>query len=141
MREPARFARPDVLLPALVVQLAVLTAGTPLGAQTRDALYAASPQVQSRNGAGVYREVCQACHMPEGRGAKGAAAYPALARNPKLEAAGYPLTLVMHGQKAMPAFAGILSDEQAANVVNYIRTRFGNRYRDRVTAEDARALR
>jgi mono/diheme cytochrome c family protein len=123
-----------LLLASLAIPAAAL-------AQSRGAPFAATPTVQSTDGEGVYREVCQSCHMPQGQGAQGAAAYPALANNRNLEAAGYPLTLVVQGQRAMPGFGRMLTDEQVANVVTYIRTHFGNDYREPVTAEEAKALR
>ena len=52
-------------------------------------------------GAAVYSHVCQACHMPDGKGAVGAGAFPSLAANPKLEAAAYPVALILNGSKAM----------------------------------------
>ena len=61
------------------------------------------------------------------------AAYPALATNPRLAAAVYPITVVLHGQRAMPPFGESLDDEQVANVINYVRTHFGNHYKDQVT--------
>lgn len=79
--------------------------------------------------------------MPDGRGAVGAGMYPALARNPKLEVAGYPISVVLNGQKAMPDFGSMLSDEQVADVVNYVRTNFGNNYKDKVTAADVHTAR
>ena len=79
--------------------------------------------------------------MPDGRGAIGAGAYPALARNAKLEAAGYPVLLVVNGQKAMPAFGRQLDDNQVAAVVNYIRANFGSAYTDRVSTDDVKAAR
>ena len=66
---------------------------------------------------------------------------PALARNTNLAAAGYPVGVVLHGQKAMPWFNDSLSDEQVANVVNYVRTHFGNNYTDKVTADDVKKQR
>ena len=94
-----------------------------------------------QDGEAIYRNVCAGCHMPDGRGAVGAGAYPALARNPKLEAAGYPVLLVVNGQKAMPAFGRTLDDNQVAAVVNYIRASFGNAYTDRVSTDDVKAAR
>jgi mono/diheme cytochrome c family protein len=94
-----------------------------------------------QDGEAIYRNVCAGCHMPDGRGASGAGAYPALARNPKLEAAGYPVLLVVNGQKAMPAFGRALDDNQVAAVVNYIRANFGNAYTDRVSTDDVKAAR
>jgi mono/diheme cytochrome c family protein len=35
----------------------------------------------------------------------------------------------------------MMSDEQVAAVVNYVRTHFGNHYGDAVTAEDVRPIR
>ena len=34
-----------------------------------------------------------------------------------------------------------MSDEQVAAIVNYVRTHFGNDYRDTVTAENVKAVR
>ena len=79
--------------------------------------------------------------MPDGRGAAGAGAYPALTRNAKLEAAGYPILLVVNGSKAMPDFGRQMNDNQVAAVVNYIRSNFGNVYSDRVSADDVKAAR
>ncbi len=41
----------------------------------------------------------------------------------------------------MPAFGEVMSDDQVAAVVNYVRTHFGNFYQDAVTTEDVRAAR
>jgi mono/diheme cytochrome c family protein len=86
-----------------------------------------------QSGEELFRNVCQGCHMPDARGAAGAGTYPALAANPRLAAAVYPLTIVLHGQRAMPPFAAQLDDQQVANVINYVRTHFGNRYKDQIT--------
>ncbi len=94
-----------------------------------------------QSGEALYADICQGCHMPEGAGAAGAGAYPALARNPKLATAGYPLFLVIYGRKGMPPFGRQLNDEQVAAVVNYIRTHFGNDFPDAVSAADAKAAR
>ncbi len=89
----------------------------------------------------IYVSVCTGCHMPGGRGAIGAGAYPALAKNAKLEVSGYPISMVLHGQKAMPAFGEYFSDQQVAEVVNYVRSHFGNDYKDTVTAQDVKDAR
>ena len=86
-----------------------------------------------QSGEALYQSICQGCHMPDAMGAVGAGAYPALARNDHLKAALYPVTVVLFGRKAMPAFGDALSDEQVASVVNYVRTHFGNHYSDAVT--------
>lgn len=94
-----------------------------------------------QGGEAIYRSVCAACHMPDGRGASGAGTYPSLLDDPKLAAAGYPLGMVLNGRKAMPSFRDALTDEQVAAVVTYIRTHFGNRFADPLTAADAAAVR
>jgi mono/diheme cytochrome c family protein len=94
-----------------------------------------------QGGAAVYKGVCQGCHMPDGMGATGAATYPALAKNPKLAEAAYPIAMVLGGHGAMPTFKAALDDEQIAQVVGYIRTSFGNAYTGKVTAAQVKALR
>ena len=94
-----------------------------------------------QGGEAIYKGVCQGCHMPDAKGAMGAGAYPALAKDENLETAGYPVSVVLKGQKAMPFFAMQLNDQQVADVVNYVRTHFGNKYRDKVKPEDVKALR
>jgi mono/diheme cytochrome c family protein len=41
----------------------------------------------------------------------------------------------------MPSFGAMMSDDQIAAVVNYLRTHFGNEYKHAVTAEDVKAVR
>ena len=92
-------------------------------------------------GEALYKNICQGCHMPNAQGGVGAGMYPALAKNPKLEVAGYPVSVVVNGQKAMPAFGPMLSDQQIADVINYVRTHFGNNYKDAVKPADVKAAR
>jgi mono/diheme cytochrome c family protein len=94
-----------------------------------------------KTGEALYQSICQGCHMPDARGATGAGMYPGLANNPKLALAGYPVSVVLHGQKAMPWFGDDLSDEQVAAVVTYIRTHFGNHYTGKVKPEDVKVMR
>jgi cytochrome c5 len=94
-----------------------------------------------QTGEAIYKGVCQGCHMPDAKGAAGAGAYPALANNPKLQDAGYPVFLVVNGHKAMPPFGDSFSNSQVANVVNYVRTHFGNNYTDTVKPSDVQAVR
>jgi|SRR6185437_4781913 len=94
-----------------------------------------------RDGEGIYRNVCQGCHMADAKGAAGAGRYPALANDQNLAVAAYPVSMVLHGQKAMPWFSDYFSDEQVANVVNYVRTHFGNDYTDMVTPADVQKQR
>ncbi len=113
---------------------------------THDALAKAS-------GEEIYRRVCQGCHMPDGRGAEGAGAYPALAGNAHLASAQFTATTVALGRHNMPHFAAQpdlgpfesfvvlhLDDAQIAAVVNYVRSHFGNHYTDELTAADIAPL-
>ena len=87
-------------------------------------------------GAKVYEELCQACHMANAMGAEGAGKITALAKNPNLESADYPIAVVTGGKGAMPWFRGNLTDQQIADVINHVRSHFGNRYRDKISAAD-----
>jgi mono/diheme cytochrome c family protein len=89
-------------------------------------IFRSSGQITHEGGEAVYNAVCAGCHMPDGKGAVGAGAYPALAENELLAAPSYPIYLILEGQKAMPPLGGILDDQQIADVVNYIRSNFGN---------------
>jgi mono/diheme cytochrome c family protein len=92
-------------------------------------------------GEALYANVCQGCHMADGKGATGAARYPALAADPNLAIAGYAVDVVVNGKRAMPPVGLMMNDDQVAAVVNYVRTHFGNDYRDAVTADQVKALR
>jgi mono/diheme cytochrome c family protein len=94
-----------------------------------------------KSGEELFASVCRGCHMSDGRGATGAGTYPSLAGDSNLEAGGYPIGVVINGQRGMPRFGAMMNDEQVAAVVNYLRTHFGNDYRDAVTAEDVRTAR
>ena len=87
-------------------------------------------------GAKVYEELCQACHMANAMGAEGAGKITALAKNPNLESADYPIAIVTGGKGAMPWFRGSLTDQQIADVINHVRSHYGNRYKDKITAAD-----
>ena len=92
-------------------------------------------------GEAIFKGVCQGCHMPDAKGAVGAGAYPALAKNENLETAAYPVSIVLKGKKAMPALGMQMNDQQIADVVNYVRTHFGNPYRDKVKPADVKLQR
>jgi mono/diheme cytochrome c family protein len=94
-----------------------------------------------KTGEDLFASACQGCHMPDGNGAIGAGTYPSLQKNSNLEPAGYPVYVIVRGQKAMPPIGALMSDDQVAAVVNYLRTHFGNPYQDAVTAEDVKRVR
>lgn len=84
----------------------------------------------------VYTQVCQACHMADAKGGVGAGTIPALASNPRLAGAAYPIMIVTGGKGAMPGFVGTLSNAQMAEAITYVRTHFGNSYAKPVTEAD-----
>jgi mono/diheme cytochrome c family protein len=118
----------------LTASLALVASAAP--AQEGQRTFSSGYRFVEMSGEELYNNVCRACHMMDARGAAGAGTYPSLAANPNLETAGYPLTMVIHGRRAMPPFGGMMNDAQIAAVVNYLRTHFGNNYTDMVTAQD-----
>jgi mono/diheme cytochrome c family protein len=105
-------------------------------AQDGQRIFSSGYRFVELSGEELYNNICRGCHMMDAKGATGAGAYPSLAANPNLESAGYPVTLVVRGRKAMPPFGDMMNDAQVAAVVNYLRTHFGNNYSDVVTAQD-----
>jgi mono/diheme cytochrome c family protein len=47
--------------------------------------------------------------------------------------------MVENGHGGMPWFNGMLSDAQVAAVITYVRTHFGNTYKDPITPADVAA--
>jgi mono/diheme cytochrome c family protein len=95
------------------------------------------PQADMTAGAAVYAHACIACHEADGSGAP--RIYPPLPANANLQAADPSSTLriILDGAEtvttprapntgSMPAYAGKLSDQEIANVANYIRNSWGN---------------
>ena len=89
--------------------------------------------------------------MQGGRGAVGAGHFPALANDRTLKSRQYMALTILMGRRNMPAFGAkhaigfggppaTLNEEQIAAVVNYVRTHFGNRYTDSITAAEVAAL-
>ena len=94
-----------------------------------------------QGGADLFRNVCAACHQPDAKGAVGAAAYPALASNKDLASTDFMLAVLLGGLKDMPPVGDMMSDAQVADVINYVRTHFGNAYPDALSAADVAAAR
>ena len=133
-----------VMLGALALLL--LPRGPTVGAEddaaaTSGRTFSSGYRFVEMSGEELYVNVCRGCHMADAMGAKGAGRYPSLASDRNLDAAGYAIDLVLNGRRAMPSFAGMMSDDQIAAVVNYLRTHFGNDYHDAVTAQDVHAAR
>ena len=96
---------------------------------------------EEQGGAAIYANVCAGCHQPDGLGAAGAGAYPSLAANENLASAEYLEALLFNGRRAMPALGPMMNDRQMADVINYVRTHFGNSYVDAVSDADIKAAR
>lgn len=94
-----------------------------------------------QGGEALFARVCAGCHQRDGEGASGAGAYPALARDPDVASADYLETLLFEGQKDMPALGRMMSDKQVADIINYVRSHFGNAYGETVTPDEVEAAR
>jgi mono/diheme cytochrome c family protein len=130
---------PRTCLLALGVALAAITPSR--AADTADDGISQGRRFQERDGASLYRAICQGCHMADGQGARGAGAYPALADSPRVAAAPYLIVTIVRGRNGMPPFGAMLDDEQVAAVASHVRTHFGNRSVEPVSGADVRALR
>ena len=124
-----------------LVAVALVTAAGAEDPATESAVLSPGRQFAEQGGAAIYANVCAACHQRDGRGAAGAGAYPALAGDQRLASADYALGVLFGGLNAMPPLGRMMSDEQAADVITYVRTHFGNDYRDPVTVAAARSAR
>ncbi len=90
------------------------------------------PDPARAQAATLYMDHCGACHQAGGRGMPGV--FPPLAGNPVVIApdAANIVKVVLGGVPAqgkyipMPGFASLLSDQQVADLANYIRTSWGN---------------
>jgi alcohol dehydrogenase (quinone), cytochrome c subunit len=102
-------------------------------------------------GALLYLDNCAACHRPDGLGYQ--RVFPQLAGNPVvmapeaislativLEGSLTPKTSATPAQFAMPSFAWRLDDREVADVVNFIRSSWGNQSAP-ITAGDVAKLR
>ncbi len=105
----------------------------------------------TRLGESVYKGQCANCHSGDGRGMP--PQFPSLAGNQSIQmgSAVNPIRMVLNGgyppgtagnpiPYGMPPFAQLLSDDEVAAVVTYIRTSWGNRGAA-VSAAQANALR
>jgi mono/diheme cytochrome c family protein len=95
------------------------------------------PETSMKAGQAIYARACIACHEADGSGAP--RIYPPLPGNPLLQSADPASTLrvILDGAQSittprapnkgsMPAYAKQLSDQEIADVTNYIRNAWGN---------------
>lgn len=127
-------------LQAMAEYLKTLPASSPLST-------AYKPDTTVAAGATTYVDNCSACHQAQGSGIPGV--FPALAGNGVVQAAdpndilkvvlfGIP---VQDGYIAMPDFGSKLSNQQIADLANYMRSSWGNHASANATAAQVAALR
>jgi mono/diheme cytochrome c family protein len=121
----------DADIRVIAVYLKDLPAGAP------EAAVPPAPQAELAAGAAIYARSCIACHEADGSGAP--RIYPPLPGNANLQAADPSSTLrvILDGAQtvttprapntgSMPAYARQMTDQQIADVANYIRNSWGN---------------
>ncbi|HEX3397782.1 MAG TPA: cytochrome c [Steroidobacteraceae bacterium] len=137
-----------VIQPLVAVLPAFLFAA---GAAADSGLFTSPATLGRLNGEQIYAHICQSCHMADGQGAVGAGFYPKLAADKNFASWQFVALTVLNGRNGMPPFgypsssnpqarARHLSDAQIADVVNYVRSHFGNAFKAEVTATQIAAL-
>ncbi|HEY3621849.1 MAG TPA: cytochrome c [Roseiarcus sp.] len=127
-----------------IALVASATVGAPALADdvsTRNAAMSHGWEFSEQGGADLFRNICAACHQADAMGAVGAATYPPLAEDKSLGSTDFILVELFGGLRGMPAVGAMMSDQQVADVVNYVRTHFGNSYNDAISAADVSAAR
>ncbi|HNA42364.1 MAG TPA: cytochrome c, partial [Saprospiraceae bacterium] len=102
-------------------------------------------------GAGVYAKICSSCHQGNGKGLSGV--YPPLAGSAFANGeSSVPIRIVLHGFKGkitregkeynglMAPWKDVLSDQEIADVLTYVRSSFGNTGAA-VTVDEVKAVR
>jgi mono/diheme cytochrome c family protein len=129
---------------AVTLTTAALAAAAPVladEAPPKSAAMSRGWEFTEQGGADLFSNVCAACHQPDARGAVGAAAYPPLAADTKLASTDFMLAVLLGGLRGMPPVGSMMSDGQVADVINYMRTHFGNNYAGAISAADVSAAR
>jgi mono/diheme cytochrome c family protein len=116
---------------AIAVYLKSLPAGPP------EPAVSPPPEASMKAGAAIYSRLCVACHETDGSGAP--RIYPPLPANALLQSADPSSTLrvILEGAQtvttprapntgSMPSYNRDLSDQEIADVTNYIRNSWGN---------------
>jgi mono/diheme cytochrome c family protein len=131
--------------------LILLLLAVAAGAHADTPLFTSPAMIASLSGGQIYEHICQGCHMAGGQGAIGAGHYPKLAANKNFVSWQFVAVTVLKGRGGMPPFGypanegeksrvTHLSDAQIADVVNYVRSHFGNAYKAEVTPAQIAAL-
>jgi alcohol dehydrogenase (quinone), cytochrome c subunit len=133
-----RFMTDEDALAAASYLKSIVDKGTEIFAYDDAQHHALQQGDTSKPGALLYLDNCAACHRPDGLGYE--RVFPRLAGNPVvmapeaislasivLEGSLTPKTSATPAQFAMPSFAWRLNDQEVADVVNFIRSSWGNR--------------
>lgn len=104
-------------------------------------LFADHNRFSTTTGEELYHTMCQACHMEDGQGASGAGDYPSFVGDERLRTPFYAMDVILNGFRGMPGFRDELTNQQIADVVNYLRTHFGNQLEADATADDVERVR
>jgi cytochrome c6 len=96
---------------------------------------ASPPSALIMEGETIFETVCLACHQAGGKGVEGI--YPALDGNPlvNLDDPKVMTSTVLYGRGGMPRFSTLLTSEQLAAVISYVRGDLGSNHAGPITAE------
>lgn len=98
----------------------------------------AGPAEEAEIGKQLFMDSCAECHQPSGRGLAGV--YPSLQASEIVRGSAVDVALqLIIGRGEMPSFAGALSAEEMARLVNYVRSAFGGA-EDAISPEEVAAL-
>ena len=127
----------DADLRAIATYLKNQVAGT---ADTRPKTKRPVTEAERASGKQIFAENCQSCHRADGRGAPGIAPSLVGASSVAGKQPDTAVRAVLQGFEpygewgVMPSFAQVLTADQVSDVVNYVRTSWGNRGAGRVDA-------
>jgi mono/diheme cytochrome c family protein/glucose/arabinose dehydrogenase len=130
-REPRAFAAlaagTDSLSPRASAVLAkIVWPGKP--GTTAVAPLTADEQQRFEKGRDIYRNICQGCHQPDGRG-QDRLAPPLVGSTLALARADIPARILLSGKEGptglMPPIGSTIEDEQIASVLTYVRREWG----------------
>ncbi|HEX6464844.1 MAG TPA: cytochrome c, partial [Vicinamibacterales bacterium] len=89
----------------------------------------AAEQQRFDGGREIYKNICQACHQPDGRGQEKLAP-PLVGSRFALITPDIPARILLNGKEGsiglMPPIGSALNDEQIADVLTYVRREWGN---------------
>ncbi len=103
------------------------------------ALASGTASAEELSGSVLFHKYCSACHQPDGQGVPDA--FPALAGNAFVQGdADAVASVLLTGRGGMPNFSRRLADRDAAAVLSYVRSSWGN-HAGEITVDQVAALR